>query len=157
MRRVQQQDRAAYEQLYQRWAPRLYPFLHRRTGSTQLAEEALQETWLRVYRYRERYDPSRPFTRWLYQVASNAGRDAREPDLESFELAPGPPDEPPWVRDALIRALHLLDGSDRRLFLLVVEGFSVAEAGRMVGVGDSTARTRLKRARARIQEALDVR
>lgn len=161
MRRVQQGDRAAYDALYHRWTPRLFPFLHRRTGHRRLAEEALQETWLRVHRFRDRYDPEQAFKPWLYRIATNAGRDTwRRPRFDEFE----PPEGDDggalwgqlWVRDAILKSLHALDARDRRLYLLVVEGFSVAEAGRMVDLTPSTARTRIQRARARIQESLDV-
>ncbi|MCB9761992.1 MAG: RNA polymerase sigma factor [Alphaproteobacteria bacterium] len=157
MRRVQGGDPAAYDTLYRRWSPRLHAFLHRRTGSLALAEEALQETFLRVHRFCLRYDATRPFKPWLYEIATNAGHDAREPQARSFAPPPVSHPDPAWVRDALVKALHVLDPQDRRLFLLVVEGFDAATAGRMVGLNPSTARTRLQRARARIQESLDVR
>ena len=47
----------------------------RRLGNRTRAEEAFQETWSRVWRYRERYDASRPFRPWLYTIAANKARD----------------------------------------------------------------------------------
>ena len=83
---VQCDDRAAYEQLFTRWSPPLFRFLGRRTGALEQAEEAHQETWLRVYRWRKRYDPKRPFRPWIYTLAANAGRDAMRPQPALFRL-----------------------------------------------------------------------
>ena len=153
MARVQGGERAAYEALYERWCDRCYGFLLRRTGQRLAAEEALQETWLRVYRWRERYDPTRPFRPWLYTLAANAGRDAREPEPRHFEL-PRAPDDPMGLRDTLISALHLLDELDRRILLLVIEGFNATEVGAMLTLQPPAVRMRLMRARRQLREAL---
>lgn len=155
MRRVQHGDRAAYEALYARWKDRIFSFLHRRTLSASLAEEAHQETWLRVYRWRDRYDPNRPFRSWLYTLACHAGHDTRRPEPTGFELAEATGD-PHEVRDTLVRALGFLGDDDRRLLLLIVEGFTTAEAAELMNLGHVATRMRLHRARQRIREALDA-
>ncbi|MCB9765996.1 MAG: hypothetical protein H6739_39845 [Alphaproteobacteria bacterium] len=73
MARVRQDDRVAYEQLFARWRQPLYRYLHRRTGSASLADDAFQETWLKVYKHRARFDPARRFKPWLYRIATNGG------------------------------------------------------------------------------------
>lgn len=146
-------DHRAYEVLYARWSERLFHFLIRRAGSRTVAEEALQETWLRVYRYRHRYQPGRRFSAWLYTIAAHAGHDAREPDSESFDWEP-PTRDQHHLRDYLVRALHSLSPTDRRAILLSLEGFSSAEIGEMLKIRPGTVRMRIKRAREHIKASL---
>ncbi len=151
---VQQGDRAAYEELYARWKDRVFAFLIRRTGARQQAEEAHQEAWLRVYRWRHRFDTTRTFRPWLYTLAANAGRDSARPDLEVFEL-PAVAGEPPEVKDLVVRALHALKPTDRRILLLTAEGFTAVEIGEMLDRKPPAVRARISRARQRIREKLD--
>lgn len=151
---LQQGDRSAYEALYTRWGGRVFHFLVRRTGSRSAAEDANQETWLRVYRFRARYDPKRRFSAWLYTIAANAGYDAREPDFESFDWEP-PTHDQHHLRDTIVRALHALDPDDRRLVLLSAEGFTSPEIADMVDMKPSAVRMRIKRVRARMLETVE--
>ena len=150
---LQAGDHGAYEALYAQWSGRLFHFLIRRTGSRTAAEEALQETWLRVYRFRHRYNPKRRFSAWLYTIAANAGYDARQPDTESFDWEP-PTRDQHHLRDYVIRALHSLDPVDRRAILLSIEGFSSKEIGEILKVRPGTVRMRIKRARESIKASL---
>jgi RNA polymerase sigma-70 factor (ECF subfamily) len=61
--------------LFQRYQRRLFGFLIRRCGEAAAAEDLIQETWIRVSRARDRYDPRRRFSTWLFQIANNLCRD----------------------------------------------------------------------------------
>jgi RNA polymerase sigma-70 factor, ECF subfamily len=152
MARVQREDRAAYELLYARWKQRVLDFLLRRTCGTSQAEDAFQETWLRVYRWRHRFDTQRNFRAWLFTIAVHAGYDAPKPQPIAFRFDQQPGD-PMDLRDRLVSALHGLAAEDRRLLLLLGEGFTTAEVAEMVGMGHSAVRMRISRARKRIREA----
>jgi RNA polymerase sigma-70 factor, ECF subfamily len=154
MQQVQQGSRDAYEALYARWKDRVFSFLHRRTLSLAQAEDAHQETWLRVYKWRERYDPAKPFRPWLYTIACHASHDAQTPDCVGFELQ-GSGFDPREARDILLCALHAIGGEDRRLLLLTVEGFTTSEVAKMMDLGNVAVRMRLHRARKRIRKAFD--
>lgn len=146
-------DDQAYERLYARWSSRVLNFLGRRTGSRQTAEDALQETFLNVYRYRASFRHGRRFSPWLFSIAANAGKDAPEPVPDALAYN-GPHRDRPEVRDRLLRALRLLEPEERRLLLLSVEGFSSAEVGEMVGLSPGAVRMRVSRARAHVREVL---
>jgi RNA polymerase sigma factor (sigma-70 family) len=156
MRQVQADERPAYDQLYQRWKSPIFAFLLRRTGDRGLAEEAHQETWLRVYRFRARFDPARAFRPWLYSLAANAGRDARRPqrDLLSIPADLAAPSDALELRDTLMKALFSLSPRDRRLILLESEGFAPREIAAMQRLRPGTVRVRLHRARQRLSAAL---
>ena len=64
-------DAAAFDALFERWASPLLRYLERMVQDTATAEELVQESFLRVYRARERYEASARFSTWLYRIATN--------------------------------------------------------------------------------------
>lgn len=67
--RAQRGQRAAFAELVERFQAPLLHFMGLRCGSREDAEELVQETFLRAWRYLDRYDPKRPFATWLYTMA----------------------------------------------------------------------------------------
>ena len=78
MGRVQRGDAHAFEELLLLWQDRLVTLLWHQTGDHALAEDLAQETFLRVYRSRASYKPTARFSTWLYTIALNAAKDARQ-------------------------------------------------------------------------------
>jgi len=74
MARVALGDESALAPLVERFRGPLYGFLARRAGEAD-ADDLFQETWIRVVRSRERFDPARRFSTWLFQIANNLCRD----------------------------------------------------------------------------------
>jgi RNA polymerase sigma-70 factor (ECF subfamily) len=64
-------DESALAALYQRWAARLLRYLERIVREPAIAEELVQETFLRVLHARERYAPEARFSTWLFHIARN--------------------------------------------------------------------------------------
>ena len=65
-----------FERLFEEHAERLYSFLAYHTGNRALAEDLLSETFERVLRSRQRFDPRKGSERrWLYTIALNLLRD----------------------------------------------------------------------------------
>src|SRR5437867_3925453 len=62
--------------MYQAFAPRLRAVLTRRVHDHHLAEDLVQETFVRAWTTMGRYDPSRPMWPWLNKIASNICVDA---------------------------------------------------------------------------------
>ena len=161
MSRVQNGDRHAFDELYRRWSRPLFSFLLKRTGRRAYAEEALQEAFLRVHRFADKYDTDRPFRSWLFRIAANAGRDAWFPDrnlltLEVPETAVYQPTDAIVARDLLVKGLFRLRPEDRNVLLLELEGFTPTEIAQMRDQKPVTVRSRLKRARTRLRTQLDV-
>ncbi len=65
-----------FRALYTEHKAEVFGFLIRLLRDEPLAEDVLQETFLRVYRALEQYDPERSFRAWLFQIARNAAVDA---------------------------------------------------------------------------------
>ncbi len=68
-------DGEAIGRLVERYSPRLYRYLVRMVADPSLAEDLLQDTWLRVVERLDRYNPALPFVTWLFAVARNAAID----------------------------------------------------------------------------------
>ncbi len=94
-----QQERSAadFEDLVRAYSGPIRRFLCNTLGDTHLAEDVLQETWLRVLTRIDQYDASRPFEAWVYALANNRAIDfqrsrARHPTVSmdaSYQDAAG--------------------------------------------------------------------
>lgn len=72
---VQQGSEADMNEIVERYYASLLRYLYRMCGARQaLAEDMVQETFLRMMRGIALYDPKRPFKPWLYTIASNIAR-----------------------------------------------------------------------------------
>lgn len=61
--------------LVERHSPRLYRYLVRLVSDPALAEDILQDTWLRVVERLDSYDARQPFLAWLFAVARHRAID----------------------------------------------------------------------------------
>src|SRR5262245_66490517 len=88
-------DEAAFNALAERHRRELLIHCYRMLGSLQDAEDAVQDTLLRAWKYREGLKPGAPVRPWLYRVATNAcldaiGHDARRSALAAKSSAEAP-------------------------------------------------------------------
>ncbi len=75
MVRVREGDAGAFERLVTMWQDRLVTLFLNHTGDHATAEDLAQEVFLRVYRARERYEPTAKFTTWIHTIANNVASD----------------------------------------------------------------------------------
>jgi len=68
-------DETALDRLMERHAQRLHHYLLRLLPDAADAEDLAQETFVRVFRHAQRYDPTRTFSTWLFSIATNLVRD----------------------------------------------------------------------------------
>jgi RNA polymerase sigma-70 factor (ECF subfamily) len=164
-------DMAAFEQLVNRYRVIVYRVARSITGSHDDADDAAQETFIRLYRSLERYDSQRPFKPWIRRIAHNTSLNVlrkhkaggRKVALEDagqvVNGGPGPQeiaesaDSQRHAREA-IEALQ----PDLRTVLLMrsVEGLSYKEIAQMTGVKIGTVMSRLSRARNHILKAMQA-
>lgn len=82
MLRVRQGDSSSFAVLLDRHRPAILRFIYRKVRNQALAEELSQEVFLRVYRSRDRYEPTAKFRTWLFCIAThltlNAVRDSKK-------------------------------------------------------------------------------
>lgn len=65
---------AALNDLMERHAPRLFAYLLRQLRDESEAEDLAQETFVRVFQNRQKFNPEYRFTTWLYTIATNLAR-----------------------------------------------------------------------------------
>ncbi|RIL07693.1 MAG: RNA polymerase subunit sigma-24 [Proteobacteria bacterium] len=63
-------DEAAFDALFARWSAPLLRYVERMVRDAASAEELVQESFLRLYRARDRYRPEARFSTWLYTIAT---------------------------------------------------------------------------------------
>lgn len=86
--RLVEGDQTAVAELLRRYERPLLGFIHRQTAGRDV-EDLYQETWLRVVRHAERFDPGKRFSTWLFQIAVNLCRDwHRRPPPEPSAVEP---------------------------------------------------------------------
>lgn len=77
---VEQGSRAAFETLVRRYQHEIYSYLRRYLADDDMAEDAFQLTFVRVYQKAEQFDLERRFRPWLYSVATNQAIDLKRRD-----------------------------------------------------------------------------
>jgi len=68
---VQEHDISAFEELFRRYEQRVFAFFWRLSANRQEAEDGTQETFLRLWKARLRYEPAGKFSTYLFQIAKN--------------------------------------------------------------------------------------
>ncbi len=163
--RLRRGERAAFRDLYARFAQASFGYLVRLAGRRDAAEDLHQEVWLSIARHAGGVAADTDLAAWVFTVARNRFISSRRrPDAAvavasvnaSDPAAAGPPPaDDPGCRD-LERALASLPDVHREVLLLVgVEGLDVGQAAQVLSIRPDAARQRLARARAALAEALD--
>lgn len=166
VRRIRRGDRTAFDALVRRHLRPALAVAWEFTDSRDDAEDVVQDAFHRVLRALESFDETRPFRPWLYAIVRNVGRTAAasrarwstEPLDEGLVEAPSSrlSEIERWeVRERIGEGLDRLSPQQRACFRLCdIEGFGAVEAAEMLGLGESTVRVHLFRARRRLRELL---
>ncbi|MEU2059363.1 RNA polymerase sigma factor [Streptomyces sp. NPDC013455] len=173
LRAVARGDAAAMAALYDRHAGWLHARLTRRCADPELVREVLQDTFVTVWRSAAGHR-GQEAGGWLWTIAARRLVDARRAQERSARVA-APLPEPesagryeaaaaPSAEDRVLAALEYGDvgtALDRIspelrevLRATVVDGLSTREAARLLGIPEGTVKSRARRARAELREAL---
>ena len=168
--RVRAGDTAAFDDVHAAFNARLFGFLARLTRSRDVAEDLLEETWLRFVTHADQLRADTRLAPWLFTVARNVHitwcraravetRTAATLDLWPSPAAAASPFEQAATSELerrIERALDSLPDDAREVLLLVgVEGMTPSEAAAVCGVTPEAMRQRLKRARAQLARQLE--
>ena len=163
-------DMSAFEELVDRHRMAVYRLARSITGNHHDADDAAQETFLRVYRALGSYDPDRPFKPWLKRIAYNTSlntirasksrsRGFVNGDLPDVaDQSPRQPERMEAKQSAanVDRAVQTLPSELRATLLLrAVEGMSYKDIATAMGVKIGTVMSRLSRARERVLDVLE--
>jgi len=173
VRRLREGNASAFDPIYEEYHARLFNFLARLCRRRDVAEDLLEETWLRFVKSARRLRPDTRLAPWLFTVARNLyfsycrSRAFEESQLaDLISLWPNTATHLPSPFEAASandlerrteRALARLPAPYREVLLLVaVEGLSPAEAAGVCGVSPEAMRQRLSRARAMLANELET-
>jgi RNA polymerase sigma-70 factor (ECF subfamily) len=175
MDRYARGDDLAFDDLYRLGAPRVRGFLLRLCGDLALADDLMQETFIRVHRGRGSFAMGAAALPWMLAIARNAlrdharraqvrpgtrpvDRDAREPlqreappDARGDEVLAGQE-----MLEVVRAVLQQLPALQREAFVLLrFEGMSVSEAAQVLGTTEGAVKVRAFRASEALRAALD--
>lgn len=164
---------AGRDAVLRRLIPGLRRYLRRYCGDADRAEDALQETLLRIDRALPRYDGRAQLETWALAIATRAAADqfraaSRQlPTASADELESIPPADERTLEERLVVdemntcVRDVIDAlpPDYRAALVLrdLEGHSTAETAAILGCSVATAKIRLHRARERLRTALGAR
>lgn len=159
MKRVLAGDTEAADRLVRRHHAAAWRAAQWATDDPTLADEALQEGFIRAIRYLPSYDPERPFGAWLAGIVVNRVQSIRtargahlELPLEAAEAIGRDATAAVDARLDLTAALDSLPADQRKaLIQCAVIGLSTEEAAAASGVTPGALRVRISRARARLR------
>ncbi|MEO8277405.1 MAG: sigma-70 family RNA polymerase sigma factor [Thermoanaerobaculia bacterium] len=175
VRRVLAGDADAFEGIVAAHTRSVYNIAYRVTGNPAAAEDAVQETFLRAFRFLGRFDQRAELGTWLHRIAVNAAIDQtrrskrerlrkvelpEEGHLSLAEIPTGAAGPERQTLDAEIRrrteaALSELSASERAAFVLRhYEGRSIAEISSALGKRDNATKQSIFRAVRKLRVAL---
>ena len=174
MQRYCDGDFEAFRDLYDRTAPRLLRYLVRMAGERSLAEDLLQQTFLKIHRARGAYVRGADPLPWMYAIAHRTFLDearrrkrareradrlaaeVREPAASLGGSPEGAHDPPPRpLIDAALAALQELPPRQREALVLTkLDGKSVAEAATIAGTTPGALKVRAHRGYTALRKAL---
>ncbi len=165
----------AFDLLVDRYYDRLYVYLLRFLKDSDMAEDLLQETFLRVWKKRNEFRNIASFSTWIYTIAGNLARSEwrRRKRWRMFRLGPSENEEEPdfelphegltpdrtvenrMAVEDLIHELERLPERYRQVVILRdIQGMTYEEIAGIVQVPVGTVKSRLNRGRLILQEKL---
>lgn len=175
VRRCLARDERAYRELVRTYQSSVTNLAWRITGNADDAAEVAQETFIRVLRSLQTYDPERPFRSWLFKIASNLALDLIRrrkrrpigledlgdedgPTIEAVDPGP-PPDEgmrKAWAEERFAALVAAMPEHYRAiLHLRYREEFSYEEIAATLGMPLGTVKVRLHRAHEALRKKLN--
>jgi RNA polymerase sigma-70 factor (ECF subfamily) len=168
-------DTQAFQALVERHSRAVYRLAHRMTGTSQDAEDVVQETFLKAYRQLGRFESRANFATWLHRIAVNcaidlirsrayreSGRDAvdleygSEEQMETKQASPERLMLSAEVQARVGAAMDALSQMERAAFVLRhFEGHSIEEISSALGLKTNATKHSIFRAVKKMRVALE--
>jgi RNA polymerase sigma-70 factor (ECF subfamily) len=170
-------DRAEFARLVETYYELIYRLAYKMLNDPQEAEDILQETFLKAYRYIDGFDGRSSLSTWLYRIATNEALmslrrkkldtvsmdetlDTMEGEVEPIQIVdwcclPEAELMSAEAQARLNQATEKLPATLRVVFVLRdIQGLSTREVAEVLSLSETAVKTRLSRARLRLREDL---
>lgn len=180
MLRVRDGDEAAFRELVEKYQGRLVGILTHLVSDRETAEDLAQDVFLRVYRARERYQPTAKFSTWLFTITHNVASNSlrKSSRRKEINLVSSPSGSMPVrplemmakEKSGLMPARQLLNSEMEKVMLAAIEqlgerqriatmlskfeGMSYLEIGEAMGLTTQAVKSLLSRARNNLKDIL---
>ena len=174
IKKFQDGDVGAYNQIVKRYKDRLLNFIYRFLNDLDRSEDLVQDTLLKLYTHKDSYKEIAKFSTWLYTIAANLARtelrkikrrktfsitelshDDREFIIESTDVVPGQEDFTQNFEKNVQRALAELPDDFKTIIILRdIQELSYDEISKIVEVPLGTVKSRINRGRVKLQQLL---
>ena len=164
--RCKQGDHSSFKELYDLYKDRIYTTSLRMLGNTQDAEEAAQDTFIKIFRSIKKFQGNSSIFTWMYRIAVNTciehlRKRKNMPQHESIDdpegSLPDIPDIDKSVTARLIieREIELLPEGFKTVFVLhAIEGFKHREIAEILGISEGTSKSQLAAAKDKLRKQL---
>lgn len=161
MRFIGAGDRAAFDELYNRYHNRLFYYFYRMLGNCEeTTNDFLQDIFLKIIDKPQLFNPDYSFKKWIFSVAHNMckneyrKRENRKTILQDIipenikdEINPDKEDKSRWIEIAFREMEGLSEKSREILVLKYRENFSLDEISEILSLPKGTVKSRLFYAR----------
>jgi RNA polymerase sigma factor (sigma-70 family) len=159
-------NRKAQKELYDRFAPVLYPRIRRYTADLNRAQEILNDSFYKILTHINAYTASGSFEGWIHRITINTITDHLRKNIRYDRIAVADPEtqDLPVPETAvgrlsykeLLEVIHALPEVHRAVFnLFVFDGFAHKEIAAQLNITENNSRWHLNDARRRLKEKLD--
>ncbi len=160
----------ALEVCFARLQPKLMGLIYHMVGNHEDARDALQETFIKCWRHRDRLDQVEDLQAWVFRIAINTARDLRQTawrrrrqpltefhtDVASSEVAVEVRLENREQLDRVREAIQTLRVEEKEVFLLRQNGeLTYEQIAEMLGIPTGTAKTRMRQALQHLRRILN--
>ena len=155
-------NRRMQEELYKRFSPRMYAVCLRYAGSSEEAEDILQEGFIKIFKKLDSFRGEGSFEGWIRRIFVNTSiehfrrkrylqpvTEKEENTLEGNSLSAL---DGLAEKDILGRVRQLSPGYRTVFNMYVVEGYTHKEIGDMLGISEGTSKSQLSRAKVILQD-----
>jgi len=163
MANYQQGDAVAAGLLVDALSPQFFRFFLGQSRSRELADDLLQDFWLRIHSARQTYRPSEPLLPWMYAIARRVrvdryrrtrNRASRELQVEKMPDVPAPNVSAGSDVDFETLLAALPESQREVIVMLKVSGLSVEEVARATGSSAGSVKQKAHRAYEKLRTLL---
>ncbi|WP_407930342.1 RNA polymerase sigma factor [Ignavibacterium album] len=167
-------DQKAFEILVERFKNPLVNFVFRFLGDYEACVDVVQDTFVKVYRYKDSYTSVAKFSTWIYTIAGNLarseyrrrkrnnffsinsyGEEEETYDIPDNKMRPDVEAESKFKAQKIQEALMKLKEVYREAVILRdIQGLTYEEIAEILGIEEGTVKSRINRGRAQLQKYL---